>query len=83
MKSLGAVHLADTFQSSYYLKQFRLLLTLYVDDMIVSGPEAEHEKLWKLIEKEIEIEPPTPVDRVLGRNHHVTRDSSGTSMELK
>ena len=82
MQSLGAVHLADTFQSSYYLKQFRLLLTLYVDDMIVSGPESEHKKLWDLIGKEIEIEPPTPVDRVLGRNHHVSRNSSGTSMEF-
>ena len=35
MGSLGAVHCADTFQSTYYMKSTKLMLTLYVDDILL------------------------------------------------
>ena len=44
-------------------------MTLYVDDMILSGPRQEVERLWTKIEEQFEIDPPTAVDRILGRKH--------------
>ena len=35
-----------------------------------------------MLQKHIEIENPTPVDRVLGRRHIITRDERGASMKL-
>ena len=82
MSEIGAVHCADTFQSTYYIKESRLLLTLYVDDILLSGPEENHQDCWKMLQKHTEIEDPTPVDRVLGRRHLITRDEKGASMKL-
>ena len=82
MSEIGAVHCADTFQSTYYIKESRLLLTLYVDDIVLSGPEENHQDFWKMLQKHTEIEDPTPVDRVLGRRHLITRDEKGASMKL-
>lgn len=64
MSELGATHCADTFQSTYYMKDSGLLLTLYVDDMILSGPSKAHASFWQKIQKFIEIEEPKPVSRV-------------------
>ena len=73
MGEIGAVHWADTCQSTYYIKEFQLLLTLYVDDILLSGPKESHQKFWEMLQKHIEIEDPTSVDRVLGRRHIITR----------
>ena len=82
MSEIRAVHCTDTFQSTYYIKESRLLLTLYVDDIVLSGPEENHQDFWKMLQKHTEIEDPTPVDRVLGRRHLITRDEKGASMKL-
>ena len=66
----------------YYIKESRLLLTLYVDDILLSGPEENHQDLWKMLQKHIEIEDPTPVDNVLARRHLITIDEKGASMKL-
>ena len=58
------------------------MLTLYVDDVLLSGPEESHQDFWKMLQKHIGIEDPTPVDRVLGRRHLITRDERGASMKL-
>ena len=34
-------------------------MTLYGDDMILSGPRQEVERLWTKIEEHLEIDPPT------------------------
>ena len=64
MASRGAQHLDNIFQSSYWC----LLMTLYVDDMVWSGPR-QVERLWTKIEEHLEIDPPTAADRILGRKH--------------
>ena len=43
------------------------MLTVYVDDFIMSGPDHAHE--WDAIRAKIKITDPTPVDRVLGVHH--------------
>ena len=46
-----------------------MLLTIYVDDLLLSGPEANHEAFWIEIGKDVNIEPPEDLDRYLGRYH--------------
>ena len=53
MASPGGQRLDNIFQSSYWFKNERLLMTLYVDDMILSGPRLEVERLWTKIEEHL------------------------------
>ena len=48
------------------------MLTIYVDDLMVSGPEDAHDKFWEELSKDVHIEPPEPLDRFLGRHHVIT-----------
>jgi len=55
--------------SSFWFAASRLLLTVYVDDLLLSGPEALHEEFWGQLGKQIDIDPPAPLSRFLGRAH--------------
>ena len=49
-----------------------MLLTVYVDDLLLSGPEENHDKIWQRLqtgENPIKLDPPEPLDRFLGRTH--------------
>ena len=48
-----------------------MLLTVYVDDLMLSGPEGHHEDFWKELGKEVNIEEPEALDRFLGRYHTI------------
>jgi hypothetical protein len=58
--------------SSFWFKDSKLLLTVYVDDLLLSGPAGAHDQLWKDLRKKINIEDPEPLDRFLGRTHIVS-----------
>ena len=77
---MGATRCADTCQSTYYFKDSGLLLTLYVNDMVLSGPAVAHGPFWQQIRKFIEIEEPAPVSRVLVRNNQLVDDEQGKGM---
>ena len=50
----------------------KVCMSVYVDDLLMSGPSEVHEKLWKkLRDAGIKLEDPEPLDRFLGRTHHV------------
>ena len=55
--------------SSVWFATSRLLLTVYVDGLLLSGPEALHEEFWEQLGKQIDIDPPAPLSRFLGRAH--------------
>ena len=55
--------------STFCFKSSRLLLTVYVDDLMVSGPTASHEPFWAELKKKVDLGEVTPVDRFLGRHH--------------
>jgi hypothetical protein len=55
--------------SLFFFKDKQLLLTIYVDDLLLSGPEAEHQPFWATLSKKVSIEPPEDLDRYLGRYH--------------
>ena len=58
--------------STFWFEEASLLLTVYVDDLLLSGPVDNHDKLWTSLRSKINIEDPEPLDRFLGRTHVVT-----------
>jgi hypothetical protein len=63
MGLLGGV--ADNDNQSNWTFPNGLLLTLYVDDILLSGPRLLHEAFWKKLSGYLDIEDPTDVDRCL------------------
>ena len=63
----------DEHPSSFWFQKEKLMLSVYVDDLIISGPEAEHEKIWaKLTDPNIgtiKIDEPEDLGRFLGLKH--------------
>ena len=56
--------------SSFWMEGPRLLLTVYVDDLLLSGPTEKHDQFWSALrEVPVVLEDPEPLDRFLGRNH--------------
>ena len=52
----------DNHPSSFYFAQSKMLLTVYVDDMMLAGPDGGHDEIWAL-------EDPESLERFLGRTH--------------
>ena len=76
--------------SAFYFKETGLLLTVYVDDFLLSGPEHAHAPFWAELEKHVEIEGVAGLERFLGRHHELMplpkefsacADSEGTATE--
>ena len=70
IRGLGGKEVPE-FPGNYWFPQRRLLLSTYVDDLTLSGPEAEHQAFWDELTALVDVEPPEPVFRVLGRNHYI------------
>ena len=69
--SLGGIAVQN-FPSTFWFEKERLLLTVYVDDLLLSGPAANHQALWDRLRygpRPIHMEEPEPLDRFLGRGH--------------
>jgi hypothetical protein len=60
--------------SSFWHPTYKCLLRAYVDDILLSGPTENHEKVWKDLRNptkgNIKLEDPVPLSRFLGCNHH-------------
>ena len=68
---IGGVKI-DGHPSSFWFENDKLLLSVYVDDLLLSGPEDAHEAFWKkLASVGIRLDAAEPLDRFLGRNHLV------------
>ena len=58
--------------SSFGFGDLKMLLTVCVDDLLLSGLEENHDKTWKRLqigENPIKLDPPEALDRFLGRTH--------------
>ena len=62
--------------SSFWFQSSRLLLTVYVDDLLLSGPAENHQAFWQKLRDpkhgNITLDDPEPLDRFLGRHHDIT-----------
>ena len=57
--------------STFFFPKWRILLTVYVDDLLASGPTPNLAAFWALIGGKVDIGDPEPLNRFLGRNHHI------------
>ena len=59
------------FPGNFYFPESKLLLSTYVDDLTLSGPADQHQKFSEKLTSLVDVEPPEPIYRVLGRNHSI------------
>ena len=59
----------ERLPSCFYFPSLRLALSVYVDDLTLSGPSANHSKFWEVLRKVVQLEDPAPLSQVLGRGH--------------
>ena len=79
---MGATHI-DNFPSNFWVPKYKMLLTLYVDDTIVSGEARNHAEFWKELQQYLELDAPCDVERVLGREHHIGRSPTETTSSFQ
>ena len=71
VKALGGTAIWN-FPSNFWFPKDRLSLTVYGDDLLLSGPIANHKPFWERLQRgsiPIKIDPPEALDRFLGRKH--------------
>jgi len=70
MTELGWIPIPE-WQSSFFHPKLKLMVTIYVDDLKMSGPTQNMDEGWKLIKSRIQIEPPTSASgtKFLGAMH--------------
>jgi len=70
VRKLGGVTVPE-HPSSFWFEDAKLLLTVYVDDFLLSGPIEAHEDFWSKLSKEVEVEDIGGLGRFLGRYHDI------------
>ena len=68
LKGLGGQEFPN-LPSVYFFPHLSLVLGVCVDDLTLSGPAIHHEGFWSSLSKQVDLEPFTPLGRVLGRSH--------------
>ena len=69
LKLAGGVPIQN-HPSSFWFADTKMMLSVYVDDLLLSGPSENHAAIWTLIRGHgVEIEDPEPLSRFLGRYH--------------
>ena len=68
LNKLGGEKIPD-HPSLFWFPTTRLLLTVYVDDLLLSGPTDAHDQFWENLKEHVNIDSVGPLDRFLGRNH--------------
>ncbi len=58
-------------QSTFFFPSSKLLLTVYVDDFVLSGPESAHDPFWAELSKHVKLEEISGLGRFLGRYHEL------------
>ena len=71
VKAMGGSPVAE-HPSSFWFEATKLLLTVYVDDLLLSGPSSSHALFWETLRRgkfPIACDEPEPLSRFLGRDH--------------
>ena len=79
LKKMGGEEIPE-FPGNFWFSGPRLMLSTYVDDLTLAGPLEHHQKFWSELANVVNVEPPEPIYRMLGRNHiyAVVPDSGNT-----
>ena len=71
VRAIGGEPVPD-HPSSFFFSATKMLLTVYVDDLMLAGPKGGHAEIWKgLSDQKIALEEPESLSRFLGRGHEV------------
>ena len=70
LHNLGGSEVIE-FPGNFYFPDTKLLLSTYVDDLTLAGPIDQHQPFWEKLTALVDVEPPEPIYRVLGRNHSI------------
>ena len=70
LHNLGGSEVVE-FPGNFYFPDTKLLLSTYVDDLTLAGPIDQHQPFWEKLTALVDVEPPEPIYRVLGRNHSI------------
>ena len=57
------------YPGNFWFHEDGLPLSTYVDDLTLAGPRAAHAPFWDKLCALVNVEPPEPIYRILGRNH--------------
>ena len=68
IKRLGGEEIPECF-GNFFFPDTRLMLSTYVDDLTLAGPKESHAPFWKALCGMVDVEPPEPIHRILGRDH--------------
>ena len=68
IKDLGGEPVPD-HPSLFHFSSTGLLLTVYVDDLLLAGPSSQHDDFWKRLGDRVEIDEVGDLGRFLGRDH--------------
>ena len=52
--------------SCFHFQSMSLALSVYVDDLTLSGPQNNHSKFWSTLQKRVQLEDPAELRKVLG-----------------
>ena len=80
IRSLGGQEVPE-YPGNFFSPNTKLLLSTYVDDLTLAGPSDQHEAFWAKLTSVVDIEPPEPIYRILGRNHLVMQLSKTEGSE--
>ena len=70
IRNLGGQEVPE-YPGNFFFPDNKLLLSTYVDDLTLAGPSDQHDAFWAKLTSVVDIEPPEPIYRILGRNHLV------------
>ena len=70
IRNLGGQEVPE-YPGNFFFPDTKLLLSTYVDDLTLAGPTDQHDAFWVKLTSVVDIEPPEPIYRILGRNHLV------------
>eukprot|EP00434_Breviolum_minutum_P033236 symbB.v1.2.029410.t1/scaffold3211.1/size107887/2 len=59
VKEVGFVAVGPEWPSTYYHKETKLLLVVYVDDLKMAGPESSTKQGWAMLRSKLDLEPET------------------------
>jgi len=67
-KELGGIEMPEQ-PSWFHFPSMSLALSVYVDDLTLSGPQKNQTKFWSTLQKHVQLEDPAELSKLLGRNH--------------
>ena len=74
MEELGGKPV-ESHPSTFWLADSKMLLTIYVDDLMASGPVNNHKAFWEALAQKVHMDEFEPLDRFLGRHHNIAKSN--------